>query len=116
MPFTVAVPSRFPEDSPPCDMRLPEESLLFRQQNGLLNLGALACINVTAWLYRDKDQTLKIHVNPNTTITELRKQAGRPAETPDAEVGFHSEGHAGQWFHERPGLRVLQIFTERRPC
>jgi len=53
--------------------------------------------------------------NRNTTIAELIKQFG-PAETPDAEVGFHSEMRAAEWFRVRPDVRVLQIFSERIPC
>jgi hypothetical protein len=54
-------------------------------------------------------------VNPNTTIAELVKQFG-PAKTRDAEVGFHSEMHAAEWFRIRPDFKVLQIFSERVPC
>jgi hypothetical protein len=75
----------------------------------------LGAINVTAWLYRDKRGVEGILVNPNTTIAELLRQFG-PADTPDAEVGIHSEGRAAEWFRTRPDLRVLQIFTERVPC
>jgi hypothetical protein len=75
----------------------------------------LGAINITAWLYRDKNGSEGIQVNPNTTIAELLRQYG-PAETPDAEVGLHSEGKAAQWFNVRPQMRVLQIFTERIPC
>ncbi len=75
----------------------------------------LGAINVTAWLYRDKRGVEGILVNPNTTIAELLSQFG-PADTPDAEVGFHSEGRAAEWFRTHPDLQVLQIFTERIPC
>jgi len=75
----------------------------------------LGAINVTAWLYRDKQGVERIQVNPNTTIAELLAQFG-PAETPDAEVGIHSEARAAEWFRIHPGYRVLQIFTERIPC
>jgi hypothetical protein len=76
---------------------------------------ALAAINVTAWLYRDKSGVEGIQVNPNVTIAELARLFG-PAPTGDAEVGFHSEGRAAEWFRVRPHLQVLQIFTERIPC
>jgi hypothetical protein len=56
-----------------------------------------------------------IQVNPNTTISELLRQFG-PADTPDAEVGIHSEGKAAEWFRMRPDLKVVQIFSERIPC
>jgi hypothetical protein len=56
-----------------------------------------------------------IQVNPNTTIAELLRQFG-PADTPDAEVGIHSEGKAVEWFRTRSDFRVLQIFSERIPC
>jgi hypothetical protein len=75
----------------------------------------LAAINVTAWLYQRKNGSVDIQVNPNTTIAELRKKFGR-ADTPDAEVGFHSEGKAAEWFRVQPELQVLQIFSERIPC
>jgi hypothetical protein len=56
-----------------------------------------------------------IQVNPNVTIAELERLFG-PASTPDAEVGFHSEACAAEWFRLRPDLHVLQIFSERVPC
>ena len=111
------VPSCQPIDSPRCDPRLPEAALAFRKaHNPPLTTGQyLGAINVTAWLYRDKQGVERIQVNPNTTIKELLEQFG-PAETPDAEVGIHSEGKAAEWFRIRPDLRVLQIFSERIPC
>jgi hypothetical protein len=75
----------------------------------------LGAINVTAWLYQDKQGIEGIQLNPNTTIAELLRQFG-PADTPDAEVGIHSEGKAAEWFRTRPDFRVLQIFSERIPC
>ncbi|MCP5113983.1 MAG: hypothetical protein GY953_24380, partial [bacterium] len=76
---------------------------------------ALGAINVTAWLYRDRRGVEGIQVNPNITIAELARDFG-PAPTRDAEIGFHSEGRAAEWFRVRPDLQVLQIFTERIPC
>ena len=76
---------------------------------------ALGAINVTAWLYRDAHGVEGVQVNPNVTIAELSRVYG-PASTPDAEVGFHAEGRAAEWFRVRPQLQVLQIFTERVPC
>jgi hypothetical protein len=76
---------------------------------------ALGTINVTAWLYKNKGGVEGIQVNPNVTIAELTRAFG-PAATPDAEVGFHSEGRAAEWFRGRPDLRVVQIFSERIPC
>jgi hypothetical protein len=75
----------------------------------------LNAINITAWLYRDGLGVEGVQVNPNTTIPEPIKQFG-PADTPDAEVGIHSEAKAAEWFRIRPNLRVLQIFSERVPC
>jgi hypothetical protein len=100
-----------------CDVRLPQTALDFRIGHSppLTSLKYLGALNVTAWLYRDKQGVEAIQVNPNTTIAELIKQFG-PAETPDAEVGIHSEGRAAEWFRVRPALQVLQIFTERIPC
>ena len=100
-----------------CDIRLPEAALAFRRKNAppLTTAKYLGAINVTAWLYRDKQGVEGIQVNPNTTIAELLKQFG-PAETADAEVGIHSEGKAAEWFRVRPDLQVLQIFSERIPC
>ncbi len=111
------IPSSDPAGSPRCDLRLPEAALNFRKSNDppLTSLKYLGAINVTAWLYRDSRGVEGIQVNPNTTIAELLKQFG-PAETPDAEVGIHSEGRAGEWFRTRPAFRVLQIFSERIPC
>src|SRR5579863_3722910 len=106
-----------PPGSPPCDPRLTEAALNFRKANNppLISSQYLAAINVTAWLYVDKQGVKKIQVNPNTTIAELLRQFG-PAPTPDAETGIHSEGKAAEWFRTQTGLRVLQIFTERVPC
>jgi hypothetical protein len=56
-----------------------------------------------------------VQVNPNVTISQLKQQHG-PAATPDAEVGFHSEAVAAEWFRTRRDLKVLQVFTERYPC
>jgi hypothetical protein len=106
-----------PIASPRCDPRLPEAALRYRQTNQppLTARDALGAINVTAWLYRDQNGVEGIQVNPNVTIAELARVFG-PAATPDAEVGFHSEGRAVEWFRTRPQLKVLQIFTERIPC
>lgn len=100
-----------------CDMRLPEAALAFRRKSAppLTTGKYLSAINVTVWLYRDRTGNESLQVNPNTTITELIRQFG-PADTPDAEVGIHSEGKAAEWFRVRPDLRVLQIFSERIPC
>jgi hypothetical protein len=73
----------------------------------------LAGISVTAWLYRDKAGVQGIQVNPNTTIEELIRKFG-PAETPDAEVGFHSEmgrhkQQSGRDFESRLQLVVRDI-------
>lgn len=96
---------------------MPQEALAFRKKNSppLVTDKYLNAINITAWLYRDKQGATKIQVNPNTTIAELLRQFG-PADTPDAEVGIHSEAKAAEWFRLNPGLRVLQIFSERVPC
>ena len=111
------IPNARPVDSARCDPRLPEAALRFRRTAlpPLLSAEALGAINVTAWLYRGADGSERIQVNPNVTIAELKRLFG-PAATPEAEVGFHSEGRAADWFRTRPQLRVLQIFTERVPC
>jgi hypothetical protein len=110
-------PSSYPSFAAPCDMRLPQAALQFRLRHSppLSTAKFLAGINVTAWLYRDKAGVQGIQVNPNTTIEELIRKFG-PAETPDAEVGFHSEMKAAEWFRVRPQFQVLQIFSERIPC
>jgi hypothetical protein len=99
------------------DMRLPDAALAFRRTAAppLTSLQDLGRINVTAWLYRDSAGVEQIQVNPNTTIAQIKREFG-PAPTRDAEVGFHSEGRAAEWFRVRPDLRVVQIFTERAPC
>lgn len=111
------VPSPFPNYATPCDLRLPEAALKFRLNYPppLTTARFLNGFNVTAWLYRDKAGKEGIHVDLNTTIEELKRRFG-PAETPDAEVGFHSEMKAAQWCRERRNLQVLQIFSERIPC
>jgi hypothetical protein len=108
-------PWRFAEAKP--DMRLPDAALGFRRTSAppLTSLEDLGRINVTAWLYRDPKGVEGIQVNPNTTIAEIKRAFGA-APTRDAEVGFHSEGRAAEWFRVRPDLRVVQIFTERAPC
>lgn len=110
-------PSSYPGWAPRCDARLPQAALQFRLQHSpqLTTPKFLGGINVTAWLYRDKGGAPGVQVNPNTTIAELIRQFG-PAETPDAEVGIHSEMKAAEWFRVRPQLQVLQIFSERIPC
>jgi Xanthomonas XOO_2897-like deaminase len=109
------VPSSFPDQGSRCDMRLPEATLAFRRREALISLSDLGAMNITAWLYRDEKGVESIQVNPNITIVQLRHQFG-PPETPDAEVGIHSEAQAAEWFRTRPSLRVLQIFSERIPC
>jgi len=110
-------PNSKPADSLPCDLRLPEAALRYRMANSpqLITPEALGAINVTAWLYRDKRGVEGIQVNPNVTIAELKRAFG-PAPTRDAEVGFHSEALAAEWFRTRPELQVLQVFSERIPC
>jgi hypothetical protein len=111
------VPACYPSHAPRCDMRLPEAALAFRRRQlpSLTNLTDLGAMNITAWLYRDENGVESIQVNPNITMAQLRRQFG-PPETPDAEVGIHSEAQAGEWFRTHPRLRVLQIFSERIPC
>jgi len=111
------VPNSRPADSPRCDVRLPDAALRYRRTAAplLTTREALGVINVTAWLYRDRRGVEGIQVNPNVTIAELVRLFG-PAPTREAEVGFHSEGRAAEWFRVRPDLQVLQIFTERIPC
>jgi hypothetical protein len=105
------IPSSFPDGVLRCDPRLPEATLAFRRRQGLTGLSELGAMNVTAWLYQDEKGLESIQLNPNVTIAQLRQQFG-PPETPDAEVGIHSEAQAAEWFRIRPALRVLQIFTE----
>lgn len=111
------IPNCRPMDSARCDPRLPEAALRYRRTMNppLTTREALGAINVTAWLYRDKNGVEGIQVNPNVTIAEIVRVFG-PARTRDAEVGLHSEGRAAEWFRRRPELRVLQIFSERIPC
>jgi hypothetical protein len=96
---------------------LPQAALQYRLRHSpsLTTAGFLGAINVTVWLYRDRTGFEAIQVNPNTTIRELIRQFG-PADTPDAEVGIHSEMKAAEWFRIRPQFQVLQIFSERIPC
>lgn len=110
------IPNARPVDAR-CDMRLPEAALAFLRRDAppLTTAHYLGAINVTAWLYRDRNGVEGIQVNPNTTIAELLRHFG-PAETPDAEVGIHSEAKAAEWFRVRPHLQVVQIFSERIPA
>ena len=102
-----------------CDMRLPNATLAFRLRHvpPLTTLADLSAMNMTAWLYRNRQGVELIQVNPNITIAQLRRQFGSP-ESPDVEVGFHSEMQAAEWFRLQATSRfqVLQIFTERSPC
>lgn len=109
------IPSSNPGDAMRCDLRLPEATLAFRKREGLIGLTDLGAMNLTAWLYSDESGREAIQVNPNITMRQLRQQFG-PPETPDAEVGIHSEMQAAEWFRLHPRLRVRQIFSERIPC
>ena len=111
----VRLPSAFSPYSGPCDLRLPREALAYRRSRGILTAQALGAINVTAWLYADAQGRQQVTVHENTPIAQIRAEFG-PAATPDAEVGFHSEGHAAEWFRTHQRCTVLQIFTERIPC
>jgi hypothetical protein len=114
------VPLNRPYWSSSCDPRLPQAALAFRIGSApqLTTATYLSQINVTAWLYRDENGNEAIKVNPNIRIQEIIKRFGR-AESPDAEIGIHSEGIAAQWFRDQlreQDLEVLQIFSERIPC
>lgn len=110
-------PSSRPSFARLCDPLLPQTALQFRLQHSppLTTDRFLSGFNVTVWLYRDDRGAKKVRVNLNTTIAELNRRFG-PAETPDAEVGFHSEMLAADWFRIQRGLQVMQIFSERIPC
>jgi hypothetical protein len=110
-------PASYPNFATPCDPRLPQAALDFRRRHApaLTSAKFLGGINVTAWLYVNRAGVRQVQVNPNITIEELIRQFG-PAQTPDAEVGIHSESKAGEWFRLHPEFRVLQIFSERIPC
>src|SRR5947209_11042209 len=110
-------PQCWPEGIARCDARLPEEALRLRRENRppLLSERYLNGFNVSVWLYRDASNKLDCKGFLNTTIAELNMRFG-PAETPDAEVGFHSEMHAGQWFRENHQFKPVQMFSERIPC
>ena len=111
------LPSSRPPFATPCDARLPQAALQFRLRHSppLTTARFLGGFNVTAWLYSDKSGAQNIQINLNTTIAELNRRFG-PAQTPDAEVGFHSEMLAADWFRSKRELKVLQIFSERIPC
>jgi hypothetical protein len=110
-------PQSFPLDAPPCDPRLLDAALDLRLHHPppLTTDRFLNGFNVTAWLYQERTGTPAVKAFLNTTIEELVRKFG-PAETPDAEVGFHSEMHAAQWFRTKSGIQILQIFSERIPC
>jgi hypothetical protein len=114
MPTT---PSSWPGDMGLCDKRLPEEALRIRKERNppLVSDRYLNGFNVSVWLYKNPMGKLDCKGFLNTTIAELNLRFG-PAETPDAEVGFHSEMHAGQWFREHRDCKPLQMFSERIPC
>jgi hypothetical protein len=111
------IPSSYPRHAPPCNPTLPEKALQYRfdYPPPLTTDKFLGAFNVTAWLYRDAAGVHNVHLESNTTIEELKRKFGS-AETPDAEVGFHSEMLAAQWFLGRLNLQVVQIFSERIPC
>ncbi len=103
------------EDQSRVKVALAEAALKYRVDNSLTSYKDLCNLNITAWLYLDEQKVERIQVNPNITIRRLQGQFG-PADTRDAEVGIHSEAQAGEFFRTRPGLQVLQIFSERIPC
>ena len=116
--MAVRIPVSYPAWSGPCNVRLPQEALAYRvrQNPPLTTLEYLGGFNITAWLYLDKGGHQHVIVNPNVRIADLIRQFG-PADTPDAEVGFHSEFIAAEWFRtQRDVAGVLQIFSERIPC
>ncbi len=110
-------PSSYPSVATPCDPALPLAAFHFRQHHSppLTTARFLGGFNVTVWQYQDRSGAKSTQVHLNTTIEELARKFG-PAETPDAEVGFHSEMKAGEWFRARSHFKVLQIFSERIPC
>jgi hypothetical protein len=114
-PTVPKTPSSSPASAPHCDPRLPQAALDYRRKEALTGPAFLSALNVTAWLYRTAAGDTDVQVNPNVPIRDIVAQFG-PAATPDAEIGFHSEFLAAEWFQERPELRVLQIFSERIPC
>ena len=89
----------------------------FRNRDGLTNQQQLAAMNVTAWLYTsNKTGRDEIYVIRNITKNEIIAALG-PAQTPQAEVGFHAEALAGQFFLTNISKsKVKQIFSERFPC
>lgn len=109
------IPASYPQSAPRCDPRLPQAALDYRRREALTEPAFLGALNVTAWLYRTPAGETGVQVNPNVPIRDIVQQFG-PASTPDAEIGFHSEFMAAEWFRQRPELRVLQIFSERIPC
>jgi hypothetical protein len=111
------LPLSYSDYAAPCDLRLPQKALQYRLDYPppLTTDRLLNGFNVTAWLFQDKAGKQDIRVALNTTIEELKQKFG-PAATPDAEVGFHSEMIAAQWFRGKSHLQVLQIFSERIPC
>ncbi|SRR5713101_952725 len=116
--MAVRMPLSYPTWSSSCDLRLAQEALSYRvrQNPPLTTPEYLGAFNITAWLYVDKGGHQHVIVNPNVRIAELIRQFG-PAETPDAEVGIHSEGIAAEWFRRQRDVgKVLQIFSERIPC
>ena len=98
------IPNSKPIDSPRCDPRLPYAALRYRIAGSpqLISQASLGTTNITAWPYRDKRGVEGIQVNPNVTIAELILTFGS-APTPDAEVGFHSECLAAEWFRGTAG-------------
>ena len=93
----------------------PATALAYRRTNGLLSQTDLGALNITAWLYCDKQGIESVQVNPNVTIAQLRQLYGSAA-TPDAELGFHSEAMAAEWFpdHQSIGPEVFSRFSRER--
>ena len=111
------VPNSKPMDSPRCDPRLPYAAFRYRIAGSpqLISRAGLGAINVTAWLYKDKRGVEGIQVNPNVTIAELIRKFGS-APTPDAEVGFHSECLAAEWFRVRPAYKCFKSSPSAVPA
>lgn len=88
----------------------------FRVAEGLTSQQQLGAMNVTAWLYRDKFGKDEIYVRRNITINEIQVVFDKAA-TKQAEIGFHAEALAGQFFLAGiSNMKVKEIFSDRIPC
>ena len=108
---------RYPPEAQDSQSPLVAAAWAFRLADHLTNQQQLAAMNVAAWLYTNNASSKdEIYVRRNITKNEIVAEFG-PAPTKPAEVGFHAEAVAGDFFRKGINrMKVRAIFSERVPC